>query len=83
MAQPLGSDLKHPCRDLLRSRAGWSARAGIQHFYEFDMDSNEEISEAEAKKSSLLRSHFEQVDNNGNGQIDRAEFSAFEIRISD
>lgn len=52
-------------------------------FNELDTDSNDEITQAEAEKSSLLSSHFEQVDNDRDGQINRSEFGAFEMQIAE
>lgn len=50
-------------------------------FVQLDMDDDGTISVSEAEQQALLSAHFAAADRNRNGNIDRAEFSAFEQRI--
>lgn len=59
--------------------AGYGADADSYEygFEQLDADQNGSISREEAASDQGLASNYDQADQNGNGKIDRSEFSAF------
>jgi hypothetical protein len=61
---------------------GASGTSGVSSFSDLDKDGNGYLTKQEAAGHSDLVNKWNQVDSNGDDQIDSTEFSAFEIEES-
>lgn len=63
---------------------GWSGQSSptaAPDFTQLDTNQDGVVSESEAAASQHVQRHFAKVDANGNRELDRAEFSAFEFGV--